>query len=460
MSERKAWMLLLTLCLVSRLWTAIYYIEDPDSLRFALAMSDYDVAKMQPHFPAYPVFCGLAKSIYWITDRYAVAFAILGGIATFATIYFALALAHIRIVEPFGMALVFLLFFNPLIWLMGSRYMPDLTGVALALGSCALAGAQNTKKVLAAFFVAGLMLGVRLSYAPMLLPPLWASLYAGRDRMLFVGVGLAGVAVWFVPLLAITGWNDLVVAAQEQTTGHFTEFGGTVATDPDYVLRAVKLFEGVWADGFGLYWSGRHWVTQVATITLLGALCAIGREALRDWSGPRAWWWGAAFYVVWIFFFQNVVYKSRHVLPLLPLLAMAPAYAIAKIGCSSLRIARALALCFALCYGYTTVHLMVQHKYGSAIAQVHGYLLSKETDNLRVASVPLIKYYLAAQGLKAEYFPIAKGEDLLRLQAILDTTQLTVVGSPIAGRTPELSRTFYHNPYVNRMWPELTVYEY
>ena len=77
---------------------------------------------------------------------------------------------------------------------MGSRYMPDLTGVALALSSCALAGAHNTKKVLAAFFVAGLMLGVRLSYAPILLPPLWASLYARRDRMLFVGVGLAGVA--------------------------------------------------------------------------------------------------------------------------------------------------------------------------------------------------------------------------------------------------------------------------
>ena len=82
MSERVAWVVLLALCLTSRFWSAIYYIEDPDSLRFALAISDYDVAKMQPHFPAYPVFCAIAKIIYSITGRYAVAFAVLGGLAT------------------------------------------------------------------------------------------------------------------------------------------------------------------------------------------------------------------------------------------------------------------------------------------------------------------------------------------------------------------------------------------
>ncbi len=334
MSERVAWMVLLTLCLASRLWSAIYYIEDPDSLRFALAISDYDVAKMQPHFPAYPVFCAFAKIIYSITGRYAVAFAVLGGLATFATIYFSLALANKRIVEPVGIVLALLLFFNPLVWLMGNRYMPDLTGVALALASCAFTGAHSAKKVLAGYFIAGLMLGVRLSYAPMLLPPLWATLRAVSERALLVGAGLAGVAVWLLPLIAITGWDDLVAAARAQTTGHFTEFGGTVATEPDYVRRAVKLFEGLWADGFGLYWSGRHWVTLVAAIALLGTLYAIGRDLLRHASWPRALWWGGVLYLAWVFFFQNVVYKSRHVLPLLPVLAIGLAYALGRIWIS------------------------------------------------------------------------------------------------------------------------------
>ena len=338
--------------------------------------------------------------------------------------------------------------------------MPDLTGVALALASCACTGAHSAKKGLAGYFIAGLRLGVRLSYAPMLLPPLWATLRAVSERALLVGAGLAGVAVWLLPLIAITGWDDLVAAARAQTTGHFTEFGGTVATEPDYVRRAVKLFEGLWADGFGLYWPGRHWVTLAAATLLLGALSALGRDLLKRGSWPRAGWWGGGLYLAWVFFFQNVVYKSRHVLPLLPFLAIALADALGRIGCSGRRLAQALALCFALCYGYATLHLVVQHRQGSAIAQVHRYLLSRETTDLRVASVPLIKYYLAAQGLKAEYLPIATAEDLVRLQSLVDSTQLTVVGSPLANRTPVLARTFYHNPYVNRMWPELTVYEY
>ena len=41
---------------LSDCFSTIYYIEDLDSLRFALSMIDYDVAKLQPHFPAYPVF--------------------------------------------------------------------------------------------------------------------------------------------------------------------------------------------------------------------------------------------------------------------------------------------------------------------------------------------------------------------------------------------------------------------
>jgi len=61
MNDRKEWIILLAVCMGSRLWSAIYYIEDPDSLRFALGVIDFDVVRIQPHFPAYPVFCFFAK---------------------------------------------------------------------------------------------------------------------------------------------------------------------------------------------------------------------------------------------------------------------------------------------------------------------------------------------------------------------------------------------------------------
>ena len=121
---------------------------------------------------------------------------------------------------------------------------------------------------------------------------------------------------------------------------------------------------------------------------------------------------------------------------------------------------RLVVVAFFLCYGYVTLHLVVQHKKPTAIAQIHQYLVAKKSDDLHIASVPLIKYYLASQALRAVYIPVRDQGDLDALNALDDAAELVVIGSPLQGRVPKATKTFYHNPYVNRMWPELTVYEY
>ena len=459
-SERKAWGALLILCLGSRLLSAVYYIEDLDSLRFAMAVVDYDVTRLQPHFPAYPVFCFLAKTIYALTGRYALAFAILGGLSTFGILFFTLAVARIRITSPLGMTAAFLVFFNPLLWLMSNRYMPDAMGVTFVLAVFCLAARQEPRQAAWGFFLAGVSLGVRLSYAPLLPAPLLSRLKQPGPRRRLLGAGAAGVAVWLIPLIAITGWEELAAAAQTQTRGHFTGFGGTVSTEPGLALRSAALFESIWADGFGLYREGRHWVTACTAAALLGVLAAGWRgiaPAKRTvlLSAPLI---GCLLYLGWIFLFQNVVHKSRHVLPLLPFLALVPAFACDRIFREGKRLLRLVPAVFLACYGYATLHLIAQHKNPTAIAQVHQHLSAREEKDLRIASVPLIKYYLASQGLRAVYIPIEDPEDLPALDAT--GGGLVVIGSPLPDREPKASRTFYHNPYVNRLWPELTLYEY
>ncbi len=463
MTERKVWGVVLILCLGSRLMSAVYYIEDLDSLRFALGVVDYDVTKLQPHFPAYPVFCFFAKAVYALTDRYAVAFAVLGGVATFGIIYFALGIAQIKITTPLGLIAVFLLFFNPLLWLMSNRYMPDAMGVAGVLACCYFAAKQESGKAGLGFFIAGISLGVRLSYAPMLLVSLLLRLKERGPRLQFVAAGAAGVAVWLIPLIAITGWTELTKAAQTQTQGHFADFGGTVATEPDFALRSFGLFESIWADGFGLYWERRHVVTACTTVALLGILVANWRAVVQRVNRSvllSAPFIGCVLYLGWIFLFQNVVHKSRHVLPLVPFLALILAFVGAQIATHGHRFFRLVLIAFFLGYGYVTLHLVVQHKELTAIAQIHQYLATKESDTLHIASVPLIKYYLASQTLRAVYIPIRDQGDLHALDALDDTAELVVIGSPLQDRMPKATKTFYHNPYVNRMWSELTVYEY
>ena len=67
---------LLLICIFSRALSSIYYIEDIDSLRFALSIKEFDIVKLQPHFPGYPVFCFLVKAIHFIIGNMGISFSI------------------------------------------------------------------------------------------------------------------------------------------------------------------------------------------------------------------------------------------------------------------------------------------------------------------------------------------------------------------------------------------------
>ena len=77
---------------------------------------------------------------------------------------------------------------------------------------------------------------------------------------------------------------------------------------------------------------------------------------------------------------------------------------------------------------------------------------------MNIVSVPLIKYYLVSQAIEAVYIPIKTEKDLAQLDKL--ETGFVVIGSPLPNRVPKVEKIFYHNPYVNRMWPELPLFEY
>ena len=462
-TELRMWCIVFVLCVGLRTLTTIFYIEDLDSLRFALSLADYNVAKLQPHFPAYPVFCFFGKLFFAVTGRFALAFSLIGGVSIFLTIYFLLKIAGIRNTSSVGLIAVFVLLVNPLLWLMSNRYMPDAMGVGLVFASLYFTTVQdqNLRKIGFGFFLAGVLGGVRLSYLPILMPALLMQLRMQWRTLQFIAAGAVGVIVWLVPIIFLTGWETLVQAAQTQSQGHFLEFGGTIASQLGLWLRMTKLFESLWADAFGLYWSGRHLITACTTVTLLGILAAHWRQIknVARSSFLNVTFIGCVVYIVWIFSFQNVVNKSRHVLPLIPFLGLFVAFACAKIAGRGSRTLKVVLTVFFLCYSYVTLHLVMQHKNPTAIAQIYQYLRTKQGDKLFVASVPLVKYYLESQGLEAVYIPIKTQDDAAKLDDQSDS-ELVVIGSPLHGRVMKSQKIYYHNPYVNRMWPEIPLFEY
>ena len=112
--------------------SSIYYIEDIDSLRFALSIFDqFNLEKLQPHFPGYPVFCFIGYIFYNITGSLANTFSIIGSLSIFLIIYFSVLLIKPK-QNSFNYSFIILLFFfNPMFTIMSNRYMPDLFGLAL-----------------------------------------------------------------------------------------------------------------------------------------------------------------------------------------------------------------------------------------------------------------------------------------------------------------------------------------
>lgn len=468
---------MMTICVASRLLTRVTYIEDADSLRFALSVADrYDLVAMQPHFPGYPLFWALAKPLFAITGSFATAFALIGAGATLLLVVAGLTLLGERTTlrSPVGLAWAALVVCNPMVWLLGTRYMPDLLGAAVAIAVLALSlrAAQSEDMAMAnvAALLVGLLAGVRLSYLPFVLVPMaWLILLRPKQRMRVLIVGTGGVLVWLIPMIAHTGWGPLLEAASRQTSGHFSDFGGTIVTESaPWPVRGWHTVQLIWADGLGGWLPGRHPLT-VAVGLMIGAflLAAIAEWRARKEPDPRRervfrWLLGSCFvYGAWIVLYQNVLYKSRHVLPLLVVALLALAHGAGHLGRRSL--GRVAVVAGMAAYISVGTLLALQHRAPSAIAQVvddvRGMVLAQP--GITVAAVPLVAYMLESQGIDASFERVDAPRDLEALRANLDDTSIVVsIGFELGGRQPDRSETFYHNPYVNRMWPAIPVHVY
>ncbi|MEM6325668.1 MAG: hypothetical protein AAF791_00985 [Bacteroidota bacterium] len=488
-----AWLGVVVVTAASRLATAIGYIEDPDSLRFALSVADtYSIAALQPHVPGYPVFWAVADPLHLATGSLAVSFALVGVIATVGLVAAGLLVLRAPLASVRGAMWAGAVLVCPLVWLMATRYMPDLLGLAVALGTCAAAlramESGRPRDAALAGALAGLLAGLRLSYVPFVVLPLLGVLLgyrvhnAGYDArygssrtsrrrvaVTLVVTGFLAVTAWLVPLILDTGWADLLAATERQTTGHFTDFGGTIQTEEAHLGARIEwTVRSVWADGLGGWVPGRHPLTALAGLALVLGVLAGTREAawlvrLRAKARRTATWLlaSAAMYAVWIVLFQNVIHKSRHAMPLIALALLVLALGAARVWDTGGRWRGAARSAVIAGFGAVTVvasTLAVQHRQPSAIAQVTAHVreITEADPDVRIVTTPLVWYTLEQQGIRAPFVDATAPDALTRAPE----ADALAIGARISGREAARADTFYHNPYVNRMWAAIPVYRY
>jgi hypothetical protein len=286
--------------------------DDYDSIGFTRALERYDLAALRPHFPGYPVYVALGKLGTAAGLAPLTAATLVSAIAAAAAALAVWRLGCVAATEAgdgeraarAGFIALALYAGAWLPWQLGGAALSDMTATALVALAFAALTVESPRFAALAGAAIALALGTRASYWP--LAASFAVVAARRPhrRALLAGT-LAGLVAWLVPFVAIVHPAALVVLARTHLAGHFTTWGGTIATEPRFGLRLFAFARGLVYDGL----VANRWLLLAAAPLVL--LCARALPRSRT-----AWLVVAAPYALWVLFAQNVVEQPRHLLPL------------------------------------------------------------------------------------------------------------------------------------------------
>lgn len=196
-------------------------LEDVDSINFAMGIRDFDVARHQPHPPGYPVFMLAATLLRAVvpseTDVLALLAIVAGAAAALALVAFFRLLDPPAPLTPLLAALVAIS--SPLFWITAARPLSDVFGLAAALAvQVMILSARDTRSLVVASAGAALAAGIRSQAvwltAPLLVLALGRQIVTSHGKITagwlrsagaVCGGYLAGVIVWAVPLVMLTG---------------------------------------------------------------------------------------------------------------------------------------------------------------------------------------------------------------------------------------------------------------
>jgi hypothetical protein len=235
------------------------WLDDYDSVGFALALTNFDVEKHQPHPPGYPIYVLIGKLLYLIVGDQASALTLLSSLAgaAVATLFYVLSRRHL----PWSMALcaATIMALTPVFLLQASLALSDMFAMVFVLLFLLVEGLSprthqddNLRRI-AAGVIAGLSLGAR-PHVTLLIVAYWC-IESLRSRSLSwthiltaVVAFSAGTAAWLIPTaLATGGLETYLSACLRQFEWRFGKPGISVLGAPIsgyYWIHRARLFIG------------------------------------------------------------------------------------------------------------------------------------------------------------------------------------------------------------------------
>jgi hypothetical protein len=290
--------------------------DDWDGLGFVQSIHRFDLERFAPHPPGYPVYVALLRLASWFIPG-AICAANATAVFSSAIGFAALASAARRQFSAHASLPVLLATAaTPLVWRCSSAIGSEAP--AFACASLTLYGLSRRDALgawVAGVFL-GLGLGVRVSWAPLLVP--MALLAPRGQRLRMVVTALVAVLAWAIPFVWIVGLRHLVRLMKTHLIGHASRWGGTAITDP---VRVRYLARDLFVDGVG---AGDDVLgVAISAVGALASVLALTAWRRHSWRGWKAAAIVCAPYLVWIAIGQNLRQQPRHALPLVVALASA-----------------------------------------------------------------------------------------------------------------------------------------
>ncbi len=324
--------ILVVICVTSRILFMGTHFGGWDSIDFALGLRDYDIQYYQPHFPGYPVymfFCWMAHLFaYYDTLALTIPGAVLGSLALVPLYY----LTKKMFSEKVALLTSFIYIVNPLCWLQSEKALSDAVGLFFIILSAQLlfyaitTGRYMLRYLIIGSVMLGICLGVRLSCFPFVI--LWIyvlrTLSKTNDWKKISYYGLfaffIGICVWLIPLVCITGVKTYIINGSGFTLGHFSDWGGSVATSQNVLSRFTDLMWCLFCNGLGFWCSDTSVFRFLPSIIMGVGIIAYLKHSRLDYK-TRFITLYILPYLLWVFFGQNLE-KPRHILPLIPIIIM------------------------------------------------------------------------------------------------------------------------------------------
>lgn len=258
------------------------YLWAWDSVLYARAIADFDVASGRPHPPGYLFYVLLARAATWLTGEANAGLVLVSMIAGAATCAAGFLMGARLFGAAVGVLAAAILIADPLLWHYSEVAYP-YTLLALLSGSVGAllwrSRGGGAGRALAASLALGLAAGFRQDLL-LLLGPMWVWTLAGRSPAAILGnvAALAvGCAMWLAPSAWSSGGLERYLAVTASQVTGVSSIGGS---EPQGFRENALMI------AIGLRWQ-LHWLIALAP---LGAWVLLRRGDASRALRPLALW--------------------------------------------------------------------------------------------------------------------------------------------------------------------------